>query len=110
MDVRRFHSRSAYLVPIDSATPGNRPGGAGTPRGRHREERPSMQARTLTAVLAAAVVLLLPAAANAAQTPEQILSALAANQTHSWVDDGIGYPAMLAKVKAGERLYVTCGN
>lgn len=47
--------------------------------------------------------------AQAAQTPDQILSALAAQQTHSWVDNPLGYDALEAKYKAGGRLYVTCG-
>jgi hypothetical protein len=50
------------------------------------------------------------AAPASAATPEAIMADLAANQTHSWVDDGIGFDAMRAKYEAGERLFVTCGN
>jgi hypothetical protein len=54
--------------------------------------------------------LLIATPASAAQTPNQIMGHLAANQTHSWVDDNIGLTAMFRKYYAGERLYVTCGN
>jgi hypothetical protein len=43
-------------------------------------------------------------------TPDEILSHLAQDQTHSWVDDAIGFPAMMRLYAEGEHLYVTCGN
>lgn len=64
--------------------------------------RPALAAATLV------VALLAPTAARA-DTPGQILRDLAANQTHSWTDNSIGYRAMVDRYKAGERLNVTCG-
>jgi hypothetical protein len=63
--------------------------------------------RTFAACLVAVVLSPVPASAA---TPDTILRDLAANQTHSWVDNGLSFEAMEAKYHSGQRLYVTCGN
>jgi len=63
---------------------------------------------TITALTLTVVLTVAPAAH--AETPDEIVGALAANQTHSWIDDGIGFDQMMIRYRAGDRLYVTCGN
>lgn len=65
--------------------------------------------RSAIAATAIVAALALAPAASAAQTPDQILSDLAARQTHSWIDNDIGLPGMMNRYKTGEHLYVTCG-
>jgi hypothetical protein len=68
--------------------------------------RPRRYLRQIT-LAACLFALALPASAAAA-TPDQILRDLAAHQIHSWTDNSIGFPAMVAKYQAGERLNITC--
>jgi hypothetical protein len=60
-------------------------------------------------ILALAAGFLAFASSAKAATPKQILSDLAANQTHSWIDNGLGFDKLTARYKAGERINVTCG-
>jgi hypothetical protein len=65
-------------------------------------------AYTLCLLAIAIGFFILGATAHAA-TPKQILSDLAANQTHSWIDNSLGFDKLTARYKAGERINVTCG-
>jgi hypothetical protein len=60
-------------------------------------------------ILALAAGFLAFASSAKAATPKQILSDLAANQTHSWIDNSLGFDKLTARYKAGERINVTCG-
>ncbi|HEX6022762.1 MAG TPA: transglutaminase domain-containing protein [Solirubrobacter sp.] len=68
-------------------------------------------ARSLLTLAVAGVVLFAsPPVSRAASSADAILRDLAANQTHSWIDDELALDEIVAKYEAGNRLYVTCGN
>jgi hypothetical protein len=59
--------------------------------------------------LALAVGFLAFATSAKAATPNQILSNLASQQTHSWIDNSLDFDGQYARYKAGHRLNIACG-